>query len=189
MRRTILLLAATAAILATVAAGLALYAALLWRSPAFTPAIVVEVRRGEPFLALARRLADAGAIADARLFTLLARWRGDDRRVRSGEYELAGNATGPEVLAALVSGKPFTLAPEDDQSAPTPREVLAQLRNWAAVPGKQMTLTLRGVDYPVIFRHPDDENGPPAVEARPWIHYDQMVDADIYLCTFRFLGL
>ncbi|MBY0279247.1 endolytic transglycosylase MltG [Candidatus Binatia bacterium] len=105
MRRTILLLAATAAILATVAAGLALYAALLWRSPAFTPAIVVEVRRGEPFLALARRLADAGAIADARLFTLLARWRGDDRRVRSGEYELAGNATGPEVLAALVSGK------------------------------------------------------------------------------------
>lgn len=105
MRRTILLLAAAGALLATVAACVALYAALLWRSPAFTPAIVVEVRRGEPFLALARRLADAGAIADPRLFTLLARWRGDDRRVRSGEYELAGNATGPEVLTALVSGK------------------------------------------------------------------------------------
>jgi UPF0755 protein len=29
---------------------------------------------------------------------------GDDRRVRSGEYELSGTATGAEVLAALVSG-------------------------------------------------------------------------------------
>ena len=110
-----------------------------------------------------------------------------NRVVQRSQRTLGGNLI--VQTAALVSGKPFTLAPEDDSSAPTPREVLAQLRNWAAVPGKQMTLTLRGVDYPVIFRHPDDENGPPAVEARPWIHYDQMVDADIYLCTFRFLGL
>lgn len=105
MRRKILLLCAAGGVLATLAAALVAYATLLWRSPAFAPPLVVEVRRGEPFLALARRLADAGAIADARMFTLLARWRGDDRRVRSGEYELAGNATGPEVLTALVSGK------------------------------------------------------------------------------------
>lgn len=92
-------------------------------------------------------------------------------------------------VAALNGGRPFTLAPEDESSAPTRREVLVQLRNWAAVAGKEMTLTLRGVDYPVIFRHPDDENGPPAVEAKPWIHYDEMESEDIYLCTFRFLGI
>ena len=110
-----------------------------------------------------------------------------NRVVQRSQRTLGGNLI--TQIATLVSGLPFTLAPEDDQSAPTTREVLAQLRNWAAVPGKQMTLTLRGVAYPVIFRHPDDENGPPAVEARPWIHYNQMVDADIYLCTFRFLGI
>ncbi|MBM4243602.1 MAG: endolytic transglycosylase MltG [Deltaproteobacteria bacterium] len=105
MRRRLLLFAAGSGLLSTLAAAVALYAAIAWRSPAFAPPLVVEVRRGEPFLALARRLADAGAIADARLFVLLARWRGEDRHVRSGEYELSGNATGPEVLAALVSGK------------------------------------------------------------------------------------
>ena len=105
MRRRLLLLLAGGGVLAALAAAFVLYAALWWRSAAFEPPIVVEVRRGEPFLALARRLADAGAIADPRVFTMLARWRGDDRRVRSGEYELSGNATGPEVLEALVSGR------------------------------------------------------------------------------------
>ncbi len=105
MRRRLLLLLAGGGVLAALAAAFVLYAALWWRSAAFEPPTVVEVRRGEPFLALARRLADAGAIADPRVFTMLARWRGDDRRVRSGEYELSGNATGPEVLEALVSGR------------------------------------------------------------------------------------
>lgn len=105
MRRALVLLLVAGGVTALLAGGLATYAALAWRSPAFTPPLVVEVRRGEPFLALARRLAGAGAIADPRLFTLLARYRGDDRKVRSGEYELAGNATGPEVLDTLVSGK------------------------------------------------------------------------------------
>jgi UPF0755 protein len=105
MRRRLLLLVAAGGVLAMLAAAIVAYFTLLWQSAPFSPPLVVEVRRGEPFLALARRLADAGAIADARLFTLLARWRGDDRRIRSGEYELSGAATGPEVLAALVSGK------------------------------------------------------------------------------------
>lgn len=105
MRRALALLFVAASLAVGVAGGLAAYATFLWRSPVFDPPLVVEVRRGEAFLSLARRLADADAIADARLFTLLARYRGDDRRVRSGEYELAGNATGPDVLDALVSGK------------------------------------------------------------------------------------
>ena len=83
MRRRLLLLVAAGGFLATLAAALVAYATLLWRSPPFAPPLVVEVRRGEPFLALARRLGGASAIADARLFTLLARWRGDDRRARS----------------------------------------------------------------------------------------------------------
>jgi UPF0755 protein len=105
MRRALAFLFVTGSMVALLAAALVAHAAWFWRSPTFDPPLVVEVRRGEPFLSLARRLADTDAIADARLFTLLARYRGDDRRVRSGEYELAGNATGPEVLDALVSGK------------------------------------------------------------------------------------
>jgi UPF0755 protein len=105
MRRGIVLLVATGLLLAALAGAAGLYLTHGWRSASFSPPLVVEVRRGEPFSALARRLEDSGAIADARLFTLLARWRGDDRRIRSGEYELAGGATSVEVLAALVSGR------------------------------------------------------------------------------------
>src|SRR5262245_48676352 len=105
MRRLLLIVALVAPGIALLAAGVVIYAGFLWRSPAFEPPLVVEVRRGEPFGVLARRLAAADAIADPRLFTLLARYRGDDRKIRSGEYELPGNATGPEVLALLVSGK------------------------------------------------------------------------------------
>lgn len=104
MRRVLVFLGVAGALIA-IAGALVLWLTVFWRSPAFSPPLVVEVKRGESFLTLARRLADANAIADARLFTLLARVRGDDRRIRSGEYELAGNATGPEVLDALVSGK------------------------------------------------------------------------------------
>jgi UPF0755 protein len=105
MRRALLFLAVAVIALAVIGGGLAYHAAFVWRSAPFAPPLVVAVKRGEPFPALARRLRAAGAIADARVFTLLARVRGDDRRVRSGEYELSGGATGAEVLAALVSGK------------------------------------------------------------------------------------
>ena len=105
MRRALVLLVVVGTTLALLAGAAGYYATFVWRSAAFTPPLVIEVKRHEPFLALARRLDAAGAIADARLFTLLARVRGDDRRVRSGEYELSGAATGAEVLAALVSGK------------------------------------------------------------------------------------
>lgn len=105
MRRLVVLLALACTCVLLGAASWALYLTFVWRSPAFSPPLVVAVERGEPFAALARTLEEVGAIADARLFTLLARSRGDDRRVRSGEYEIAGGNTAPELLEALVSGK------------------------------------------------------------------------------------
>ncbi len=83
-----------------------------------------------------------------------------------------------------VKGRPITLEPEDDASAPTTREVLDQLRNWAAVPGKTMVLTLGGVGYDVIFRHQDG-----GLEARKWIHYDSVLPADIYLVVIRLMTI
>lgn len=105
MRRAVLVLALASATLATLALALAFYLTYVWRSPAFAPPLVLAVQRGEPFAAVARKLDDAGAIPDARLFTVLARLRGDDRRVKSGEYEIDGDQTADELLAALVSGK------------------------------------------------------------------------------------
>ena len=47
------------------------------------------------------------------------------------------------------------MEPEDDGSAWVPASAVAQLRNWAAVPAKELVLTLRSTPRTVIFRHHD----------------------------------
>lgn len=85
--------------------------------------------------------------------------------------------------AARVKGRPITLQPSDDSSAWMSRATLDALRAWAAVPGRQMTLTLRGVTYTVIFRHHDGA----AIEATPIIDYSDVQNDDWYSVTLRFL--
>lgn len=86
--------------------------------------------------------------------------------------------------SGMTAGRPITLEPEDDESAWMPRSAVEQLRNWAAVPGKQMTLTLRGTARTVIFRHQDG-----GIDARPVIHYDTPITTDWYLVTIRLMEI
>lgn len=103
--------------------------------------------------------------------------------VRQG---VAPSITGAPIVqvAAMVNGRPITLEPEDDSSAWMHHTVVAQLRNWAAVPGKTLTLTLRGVARTVIFRHQDG-----GFEAVPIVHYRDVVDNDWYRCTVRLMEI
>lgn len=89
-------------------------------------------------------------------------------------------------VAAMVNGRPITLEPEDDEAAWMTRADVTALRNWAAVPGKTMTLTLRGVARTVIFRHQDG-----GFEARPVIQFrdGHELPADFYLCTIRLMEI
>lgn len=95
--------------------------------------------------------------------------------------------TGALVLSAAtkVAGRPITLQPEDTSSAWMTRTTVTALRNWAAVLGKTMTLTLRVVEYSVVFRHQDGI----AVEAEPVAHYNDVQNGDWYLVTLRFMEL
>lgn len=88
--------------------------------------------------------------------------------------------------AAMVTGRPITLEPIDDEAAWATLAAVTTLRNWAAVPGKTMTLTLRGVARTVIFRHQDG-----GFEARPVIQYrdGHELPADFYLCTIRLMEI
>lgn len=102
------------------------------------------------------------------------------------EQTKARTVTGALVVQVgqRVGGRPITLEPEADDSAWMHLSVVAQLRNWAAVPAQQLELTLRGVVRTVIFRHEDG-----GFEARPVIHYDDVVDTDWYLCVLRLTEL
>ena len=96
--------------------------------------------------------------------------------------------TGAHVIQAalMVKGRPITLEPIGDESAWMSLAQVTTLRNWAAVPGKTMTLTLRGVERDVIFRHQDG-----GFEARPVIQYrdGHELPVDFYLCTIRLMEI
>jgi hypothetical protein len=104
------------------------------------------------------------------------------------EQAVERTITGAQVIqaAARVAGRPITLEPEDDGTAWVSRSHVEALRNWAAVPGKTMTLTLRGVARTVIFRHQDG-----GFDARPVIQYrdGHELPADFYLCTIRLMEI
>lgn len=90
--------------------------------------------------------------------------------------------------ATRVGGRPITLTPEDGSGllgALTPRATLDVLRTWAAIPGREMTLTLRGVTYSVIFRH---QSGPP-IDAAPIVHYSDVDGSDWYSVILRFMEI
>lgn len=87
-------------------------------------------------------------------------------------------------VAAMSKGRPITLEPEDDSTAWMPSSSIVQLRNWAAVPGQQLTLTLRSVSHTVLFRHQDG-----GLEARPIVHYRDRVAEDWYSCVIRLMEI
>lgn len=82
-----------------------------------------------------------------------------------------------------AKGRPVTLAPIDEASAWMPFSTLEQLRNWAAVAGQVMELTLRGVTYSVMFRHQDGA----AIEADPVVFYNTVDNEDFYRVTLRLM--
>lgn len=84
---------------------------------------------------------------------------------------------------ALVGGRPITLQPfVANAGGVMLLSALTQLRAWAAVPGQEMTLTLRGVAHTVIWRHQDT-----AIEATPIFHYTDVDGNDNYVVTLRFM--
>lgn len=84
---------------------------------------------------------------------------------------------------AKVLGRPITLKPDSDRSAWMQRSVVDQLKAWAQTPLLQMTLSLRGTSYQVLFRH--DEA--PALSVDPVVFYSDSESTDFYLVTLKLL--
>lgn len=107
----------------------------------------------------------------------------DEHSWQPVEQTMQRTVTGAIVVSIgeRLAGRPITLQP-DENCAWMPKSLLDQLKAWAAVPGREMTLTLRGVAYQVMFRHQDG-----AIEATPIVQYNDVDAADWYLITLRFM--
>lgn len=97
---------------------------------------------------------------------------------QTAEHSLTGALV---VDSVSMQGRPITLEPVDQSSAWTSRADFDQLAAWAAVPGQQMALSLRGVTHTVIWRHQDA----PALTAEPIVHYSDVQSGDWYLARLK----
>lgn len=66
---------------------------------------VVAVNPGEGLKSISRRLFSAGIIQNPSKFSFLARIKGYDKRVKTGEYLLSARLTPAKILEMMVSGK------------------------------------------------------------------------------------
>jgi hypothetical protein len=87
-------------------------------------------------------------------------------------------------VASRTGGRPITLEAEDERSAWTPRSAVLTLREWAAMPGVTLQLSIRGESRAVVFRHQDG-----AMDAKPLVPFADPVAADFYLVTLRFMEI
>lgn len=99
------------------------------------------------------------------------------------EQTVSTSITGAAIvdIGTRVNGRPITLEGDADH-AWMRYDVVAQLKAWAAVAGKQLTLTIRATSFDVIFRHQDR----PAVDVQPIIDYAEPAAQDSFFGTLKF---
>jgi UPF0755 protein len=74
------------------------------------PLVELSIPRGAAFGEVVDTLTARGLVGSPRLFRTYARLRGDDRRIRAGDYAIHPDARWKEILAVLVEGRVRTVA-------------------------------------------------------------------------------
>ena len=101
------------------------------------------------------------------------------------EQATAYSTTGAPLVDVAVkqAGQPITLE-GTDTNAWISRALCSTLKAWAALPGAQFDLVLRGITHPVIFDHAQGGFSAQAI----WRLADGAIDAELmYRPTFKFL--
>ena len=101
------------------------------------------------------------------------------------EQATAYSTTGALLVDVAVkqAGQPITLE-GTDTNAWISRALCSTLKAWAALPGAQFDLVLRGITHPVIFDHAQGGFSAQAI----WRLADGAIDAELmYRPTFKFL--
>lgn len=100
------------------------------------------------------------------------------------EQSVATSITGASIIdvGARVSGRGITLS-GDEGHAWMPHSLLAQLTAWAANPAAEMTLSIDGTPYAVVWRHQDK----PAIDVLPVVEYVTPDAQDWFFGTLKFM--
>lgn len=127
--RRIILFLFTVAFACAAWAGVALYKYSNEPGAELDRQVIFSVSSGEAFDHLIERLSTAGLITSPFKFKLLARLKGDDKKLKAGEYNLSAAMSPNRILDVLVRGKSFLYRltiPEGYNAKQIAAEVAAQ---------------------------------------------------------------
>lgn len=101
------------------------------------------------------------------------------------EQSMDRGLDGALIVQAMTvpSGRPITLAGIESGAGAMSLSDLQQLQAWAAIPLQQMTLTVLGQAYTVMWRHQDK----PALDSTPLLFVDNPDADDLYQVTAKFM--
>ena len=106
------------------------------------PSVVVTVPFGASFRQVTDSLVAHGLVSTPRLFRGWARWRGDDARVRAGQYQIAKGSGWGEILDLLVAGRVIT-EPLTLPEGWTLRQIAGRLAGFVELPEDEVLTFLR----------------------------------------------
>lgn len=100
------------------------------------------------------------------------------------EQNVATSITGAAIIdvGSRVNGRGITLS-GDEGHAWFPYDMISQLNAWAADPEAEMTLTIDGTGYAVVWRHQDK----PAIDVLPVVDYATPDALDWFFGTLKFM--
>lgn len=99
------------------------------------------------------------------------------------EQTVSTSITGAAIVdvGTRLNGRPVTLV-SDAEHAWIPYSDISQIKAWADVPGRELTLGIDGITLNVMFRHQDK----PAVDVQPVIDYATPAAQDWFFGTLKF---
>lgn len=102
------------------------------------------------------------------------------------EQTVEPSITGATIIdvAAWAAGRYITLE-GDESHAWFTRTLIAQLKAWVDVPGRQMSLSIDGETFTVIFRHQEK----PVLDVSPVVDYRGMDSADFLFGSIKFMAV
>ena len=106
----LLLVRVVAGLGAGAAAGYLLWTRMHQPFMAFAGELFVQIPQGDGSGAIARRLVDAGVVADSWTFRAAVRWSGRGQTLQAGEYRFADAASPLDIVERLARGDVYTIA-------------------------------------------------------------------------------
>ena len=85
-------------------------------------------------------------------------------------------------VGTRLSGRPITLV-ADEQHAWMSYSTISQLKAWADIPGRVLTLGIDGQTFDVVFRHHEK----PAIDVTPVVDYNTLDTQDWFFGTLKFM--